>query len=154
LTWSLIPATRDWRSSRDAYDRKVAGETASATAPSSLAPSDASTRERGFEIGESRQGKLSSSATEDQEPDEHYSQSGAFRADDTLDRTLGDGERVTARPPVLEPEIHQSREKIQGEYLAEANLVLEPGLVFGEPLEEPPAYWSQRKVQRRALLVC
>jgi surface protein len=51
---------------------------------------------------------------------------------------------------VLEPEIH---EKAQGEYLAEANLVLEPDLVFGEPLEEPRAYWSQRKVQRRALFV-
>jgi hypothetical protein len=71
-----------------------------------------------------------------------------------LDKTsseTGDVERVTALPPVLEHEIHQSRVKAPGEYLAEANLVLEPDFVLGEPLEEPQAYWSQRKVQRRAL---
>jgi hypothetical protein len=30
---------------------------------------------------------------------------------------------------------------------------LEPDLVFGEPLEEPQAYWIKPKVRRRALLV-
>jgi surface protein len=62
-----------------------------------------------------------------------------------------DADKVTDLPPV--PEIHKSRENTQGEYLAEANLVLEPDLVFGEPLEEPQAYWSQPKVRRRALFV-
>jgi hypothetical protein len=47
----------------------------------------------------------------------------------------------------------QPRENTQGQYLAEANLVWEPVLVFGEPLEEPEAYWSQPKVRRRAFFL-
>jgi hypothetical protein len=46
-----------------------------------------------------------------------------------------------------------SRENTQGVYLTEANLVEEPDLAFGEPLEEPKAYWSQPTVRRRALFV-
>jgi hypothetical protein len=88
-------------------------------------------------------------------------QPGAFREDGAAGRTLsetGFAERfaatatATALPPGV-PEIHQSRENSQGQYLAEANLVSEHDLVFGESLEEPPAYWSQPKVRRRALFV-
>jgi surface protein len=150
---SDVPARRDWQSSRDKYNRKVAGETASATAPSSLAPPEVPTRERGFGLG-GFQGKFSSSATEEKEEERADSQPGAFRVDDTSEWTLsetGDAERVTALPPV--PELPQFRENTQGQYLAEANLVLEPDLVFGEPLEDPTPYWSQPKVRRRALLV-
>jgi hypothetical protein len=142
------PATKDWRSSRDGYDRKVAGETASTTTASSLATPDAPTRERGYKLGEFQD---FSSATEHQEPDEHYSQPVAFRVGEISMWSLNetdDADRVTVLPPV--PEIQQARESTQGEYLAEANIVLEPDLVFGEPLEEPQAYLSQR---RRALLV-
>jgi hypothetical protein len=46
------------------------------------------------------------------------------------------------------PEMNQSQDITQGQFLAEANLVLEPDLVFGEPLEEPKALWRQPKVQR------
>jgi hypothetical protein len=69
---SDAPATRDWRSSRDGYDRKVAGETVSATAPPTSVPSDAAaTRERGYGHGEI-QGKFSSA------PDQDVSRPGAF----------------------------------------------------------------------------
>jgi surface protein len=80
-------------------------------------------------------------------------QPGAFRVDGAAERTLsetGFAERVaataTALPPAV-PEIHQSRENAQGQYLAEANLVLEPDLVFGEPLDEPEV------MRRRAFFV-
>jgi hypothetical protein len=124
----------------DEFNRKRAGNTASATAPSSLAPPDAPTRDRGFGLGEF-QGEFSSSATEDQEPGEHYSEPWAFRVGETSEWTLSetyDVERVAALPPV--PEIQQARENTLWQYLTEANLVVEPDLVFGEPLEEPKEF--------------
>jgi surface protein len=114
-------------------------------------------------------GKFSTSATEDQEPEaqerkraavappslalapgQHYSRPGAVHVDGISETT--DAFSVTMTSDQV-PEIHQSRESTQGEYLAEASLVVEPDLVFGEPLEEPKAYWSQPKVQRRAVFV-
>jgi hypothetical protein len=89
----------------DESNRKRAGETAFATTPSSL--------ERGFGLGEF-QGKFSLSATAAQEPDEHYSEHGAFRVAETSERTsseTGDVENVTDLPPV--PEIHQSAHAMQ-----------------------------------------
>jgi surface protein len=189
--------TRERGFGMDAYNRKVARETKSAAAPSSSAPTDAPKRERGFGMDEYNR-KLagetvtapatvpsslvpldaSSSATEDQEPEDqegnipaapppsltqgqHDLQPGAFRVDGAEGGTLsetGFAERVaaaataTALPPDV-PEIHQSRENAQGQYLAEANLVLEPDLVYGEPLEEPKVLWRQPKVQRLAFFV-
>jgi hypothetical protein len=128
------------------------------------------------EMGRSRRsnlddflGKFSPSATEDQEPEvqeselsavpppsftqgQHYSRPGAVHVDGISETT--DAFSVTMPSDSDQvPEIHQSRESTQGEYLAEANLVLEPDLVFGVPLEEPKPYWSQPKVRRRALFV-
>jgi hypothetical protein len=134
------PGRRDWQSSRDEYNRKVP-------------PEDAPTRTRGFGLGEF-QDKFSPSATEEKEEERADSQPGAFRVTETSERTsseTGDVENVAVLPPV--PELPQSHENTQGQYLAEANLVLEPDLVFGEPLEDPTPYWSQPKVRRRALLV-
>jgi hypothetical protein len=154
---SDVPATRDWRSSRDGYGRKVAGESASATTPSSLATPDAPMTERGYGLGEFPD-DFSSSATEDQEPEaqeselsavpppsftqgQHYSRPGAVHVDGISETTDAFSVTMPSDSDQM-PEIHQSRENTQGEYLAEANLVLEPDLVFGEPLEEPQAYWS------------
>jgi surface protein len=163
-----VAARRDWRFNRDEYNRNVAGETPSAVAPSSSIPPDAPTGERGYELDQF-QGKFSSSATEDQEPaDEDYSQPGACRVAETLDRTIGetyDVEKVTALPPVPE---------LRGQYLAEATLVsqhdvligeiveepkaivVEPNAIVEEPkvtVEEPKALWKQPKVQRLAFFV-
>jgi hypothetical protein len=64
---SDVPARRDWQSSRDKYNRKLAGDTASAMPPSSaVPPEDAPTRTRGFGLAEF-QDKLSSSATDEKE---------------------------------------------------------------------------------------
>jgi hypothetical protein len=112
--------------------------------------------------------KFSPSATEDQEREaqesklsavpppsftqgQHYSRPGAVHVEGISDTT--DAGFSVTMPYDQVPEIPQSRESTQGEYLAEADLVVEPDLVFGEPLEEPKAYWSQPKVRRRALFV-
>jgi surface protein len=145
--------TGEWGYNKDEFRRQRPGQTASATTPSSLATPDAPTRERGYEL-DGFQGNLPSSATEDQEPDEHYSERGAFRVGETPMWSLTEtdnAERVTTLSTV--PEIHQLWENTQGEYLAEANLVVEPELVVAEPLEEPKALWRQPKVRRRAMFV-
>jgi hypothetical protein len=153
-----VAVRRDWRSSGDEYNRKLAGETSSAVAPSSSVPPDAPTGERGYGLAQF-QGKVSSSATEGQEPDEDYSQPGVFRVAETLDRTIGetDGvEKVTALPPVPElhlPEIDQYQENTRGQYLAEATLVSKHDVLIGEIVEEPKALWRQPKVQRLAFFL-
>jgi hypothetical protein len=66
-------------------------------------------------------------------PGQHVSQPGAFRVlGETSERTLSEAdgvERVSSPPLVVK--IHQSRENIQGEYLAEAHVVSELDLVYG-----------------------
>jgi hypothetical protein len=115
------PPRRDWQSSMHKYICKSSGEVASDTAPSSLGPWDAPTTAWcGFGLGEF-QGKFSSSTTDDQEPDEHYSEPGAVWMVETSERTskdTGGAEGVPELPPVPpvpppvppEPEIHQSQE--------------------------------------------
>jgi hypothetical protein len=140
---SASPARRQGRSNI------ASGQSASAAAASTLAPPDTPTTERGFGLVEFH-GQFSSSTTEDQEPGEHYSQPGAHRVAGTLGRTFS----VTVDTSISQvhsdpvPEMNQSQDITQGQFLAEANLVLEPDLVFGEPLEEPKALWRQPKVQR------
>jgi surface protein len=158
LAPSDVEATTDWLSNRDEYNRKLAGETASATAPSSSVPPDAPTTKRGFGLVEFL-GKFFPSGTEDQEPDEDYSQRWCFRVAKTLDGTLGvtvDADKVTALPPVPEmhlPEIHQYQEITRAQYLAEATLFSKHDLLVGEIVEESKAFWRQPKVQRRAFLI-
>jgi hypothetical protein len=85
------------------YICKSSGEVASDTAPSSLGPWDAPTTAWcGFGLGEF-QGKFSSSTTDDQEPDEHYSEPGAVWMVETSERTskdTGGAEGVPELPPV------------------------------------------------------
>jgi hypothetical protein len=93
--------------------------------------------------------------TKDQEPDEHYSQPGAFFESETSEKASSETDDVkkgSALPPAV-PEIPQPGKNTQGEYLAEATLVLEPDLVYREPLEEPKVLWRQPKVQRLAFFV-
>jgi hypothetical protein len=179
LVPSNVPTRRQGRSNMDEYQRKCAREAAPATAPSSSAPPVAPRRERGFGMDEYNRkcaGETApTAATSEDQQEEHVdsnefpqemkvaavSQPGAFRVtedeiSDSFSLTqTSDPFSVTrsaALPPAV-PEIHQYQENTQGAYLAEANLVVEPDLVFGEPLEEPQAYWSQPKVRRRALFV-
>jgi surface protein len=71
--------------------------------------------------------------------------------EDGQKRETGDPEKVTLLPPV--PEMPQSQRNTKQEYLAEADIVLEPDLVIGESPEEPKAFWRQRKVQRGAIFL-
>jgi hypothetical protein len=71
--------------------------------------------------------------------------------DATLSVTVDASKSSAPFDPV--PEIHEYRENTQGAYLTEVHLVVEPDLVFGEPLEETKPLWRQRVVQRLAFFI-
>jgi hypothetical protein len=71
---SSAPPDAPPRREREFGTQKSSGEAASDTAPSSSVPPDTpTTSERGFRLA-GIHGKFSSSATDDEEPDEDYSQ--------------------------------------------------------------------------------
>jgi surface protein len=153
---SEAPARRQGRSNIDEFLGKSAGETPSATAPSTSVPLDGQARRDWRSNIDESQGNVSSSAAKDAESEDqesearvtqHHVQPGAFSVDKTSERTVTADASPAPMPSDPVPGITQSREDLDG-YLVEAKLVSERALVYGEPVEEEGL---RSKMRRRGI---